>query len=117
MPDQSKNKNYYGVTEDGTVYFSAMAPGFYGHLFQLFLEEFFGVPYDSGAKSEGCAVTPFYRELPALDEAWLRQQGYEKVFVDEFEGDSLNQDNWSVISGLHVQVIIPENRSASLTAI
>ncbi|MBQ4290122.1 MAG: family 16 glycosylhydrolase, partial [Clostridia bacterium] len=77
----------------------AMAPGFYGHLFQLFLEEFFGVPYDSGAKSEGCAVTPFYRELPALDEAWLRQQGYEKVFVDEFEGDSLNQDNWSVISG------------------
>ncbi|MBQ4290491.1 MAG: glycoside hydrolase family 16 protein, partial [Clostridia bacterium] len=72
----------------------AMAPGFYGHLFQLFLEEFFGVPYDSGAKSEGCAVTPFYRELPALDEVWIRQQGYEKVFVDEFEGDSLNLDVW-----------------------
>ncbi|MBO4797848.1 MAG: family 16 glycosylhydrolase, partial [Candidatus Methanomethylophilaceae archaeon] len=50
--------------------------------------------YGSGERSAGCAVTECYRELPSLSEAWLKQQGYEKVFVDEFDGDALNLDVW-----------------------
>ena len=100
MPESDMKKNYYGVTADGTVYFSSPSPMMYRHLWQLFLEEFFGVPYESGEQSGGCAITECYRELPNLDEAWLKQQGYETVWIDEFEGDSLNLDVWDI--GQHV---------------
>ena len=39
-------------------------------------------------------MTECYRELPNFNEAWLRQQGYENVFTDGFDGDSLNLDVW-----------------------
>ena len=94
IPEADTRKNYYGVTADGTVYFCSPSPMLYCHMWQLFLEEFFGVPYGSGEQSGGCALTECYRELPGLDEAWLKQQGYEIVFTDEFDGDALNLDVW-----------------------
>ena len=98
MPEADSRKSYYGVTADGTVYFSSPSPMLYRHMWQLFLEEFFGVPYGSGEQSGGCAVTECYREMPNISEALLKQQGYEIVFADEFEGDSLNLNVWESCS-------------------
>ncbi|MBO4798073.1 MAG: family 16 glycosylhydrolase, partial [Candidatus Methanomethylophilaceae archaeon] len=94
IPETDARKSCYGVTANGTVYFYSPSPMMYLHMWQLFLEEFFGVPYGSGEQSGGCAVTECYRELPNFNEAWLRQQGYENVFTDEFDGDALNLDVW-----------------------
>ena len=96
MPERNMKKNYYGVTADGTVYFSSPSPGLYRHLWQLFLEEFFGVPYGSGAKSEGCALTECYREVPLFDIETLKAEGYELVFEDNFDGDEIDWTRWAL---------------------
>ncbi|MBO4229809.1 MAG: family 16 glycosylhydrolase [Clostridia bacterium] len=94
MPESDLKKNYYGVTEDGTVYFSSPSPLLYRHLWKLFLEEFFGVPYDSGEASLGCAIEPCYRELPVLNDALLEKMGYTVVLDETFDGDELNPEIW-----------------------
>ena len=94
MPERDLNKNYYGVTADGTVYFSSPALTVYPYLWQLFLEEFFGVPMKSGERSAGCAVPECYRELPAMDAAQVESLGYAMVFEDEFDADELDLNTW-----------------------
>ena len=94
IPSVPKDVNAYRVTADGTIWFSSPSPLLYDHLFSLFLEEFFGVPYGSGTASGGCALTECYRELPRLTDEELRKMGYEIVFEDDFDGDSLNLDVW-----------------------
>ncbi|MBO4797972.1 MAG: hypothetical protein J5494_04275 [Candidatus Methanomethylophilaceae archaeon] len=92
MPERNPKKNYYGVTEDGTVYFTAVCVMSYRELWNRFLAEFFGVPEGSGAASAGCSVPACYREYPEMNEEWLTQNGYSLVFADEFDGDALNMD-------------------------
>ena len=99
MPETDLQKNYYGVTADGTVYFSSPSPMLYRHLWRLFLEEFFGVPYGSGERSGGCTITECYRELPLFDIETLKAQGYELVFDDEFDGEEINRDLWTLNYG------------------
>ena len=96
IPVPDFKKNYYGVTEDGTVYFCAAGPLLYEDLFGMFLEEFFGVPYGSEEPSGGCAISPFYRELPQMDAERLTAMGYSVVFEDDFDGDDLDWDVWEV---------------------
>ena len=98
IPETNLKKNYYGVTEDGTVYFSSPSYMLYPYLWQLFLEEFCGVPVGSGERSAGCEIGPCYRELQTLDTAVLEAQGYSKVFDDEFDGEELNLDVWETVS-------------------
>ncbi|MBO4229226.1 MAG: glycoside hydrolase family 16 protein [Clostridia bacterium] len=94
IPELDLKKNCYGVTADGTIYFSAPSHMLYGYLWRLFLEEFFGYDSSAGEKSAGCALTECYRELPELDLAKLEASGYSLVFADEFDGDSLDMDVW-----------------------
>ncbi|MBO4229299.1 MAG: glycoside hydrolase family 16 protein [Clostridia bacterium] len=96
MPETDMQKNYYGVTADGTVYFSTPSPMMYPHLFRLFLEEFFGVPYASGAASAGCAIQECYREIPRFDIEALKADGYELVFEDNFDGDEIDWNRWAL---------------------
>ena len=95
MPDLDLKQNCYGVTADGTIYFSAPSHMLYGYLWRLFLEEYFGYDSKTMEKSAGCALTEFHRQIPVLDTADLEAQGYSLVFADEFDGDSLNMDVWT----------------------
>ncbi len=94
MPEADYSKNCYGATADGTVYFRCPNAEVYGYVWRLFLEEFLGVAPGSGEKSAGCAITEFYRELPAFDAEMLAGLGYSMVFKDDFEEDGLDPDIW-----------------------
>ena len=94
MPEPDMKKNCYGVTADGTIYFATPSIALYSYMYSLFLEEFFGIPADSGQRSAGCALTECYRELPGMDQATLEAKGYSLVFEDPFDGDTLNLDVW-----------------------
>ncbi|MBO4798143.1 MAG: hypothetical protein J5494_05160, partial [Candidatus Methanomethylophilaceae archaeon] len=94
IPEIDYQKNYYGVTADGTVYFCAVSPLVYSFLWERFLEEFFGVAPGSGEQSAGCTVTECYRELPAFDASRLESEGYSLVLDEPFDGESLNFDIW-----------------------
>ena len=63
MPDPEEGTSCYGVTSDGTIYFIAYGPTQYDQLVRTFLEEFFGVPYGTDERSQGCELTECYREL------------------------------------------------------
>ena len=94
IPEPDLSKTYYGVTADGTVYFCSPAVAVFPYLWELFLEEFFGVPVKSGQPSAGCAVPECYRELKPMDGASLESQGYTLVFEDNFEADELDLNVW-----------------------
>ena len=96
IPEYDSMKNYYGVTEDGTIYFCSPSPILYPYLLELFVEEFLGVAPGSGEQSGGCAVAPCYRELPKFDTSLLEAEGYSVVLDEPFDGDSLNADLWEV---------------------
>ncbi|MBQ4290681.1 MAG: glycoside hydrolase family 16 protein [Clostridia bacterium] len=96
IPEANPKKSYYGVTENGTVYFCTPAPRMYFYLWELFLEEFFGVAPGSGERSSGCAISACYREIPTLTDERLEACGYRPVFEDEFGGESLDLDAWEV---------------------
>ena len=98
IPEADLKKNYYGVTADGTIYFCTPSPVLYSYLFDLFLEEFFGVPFESGETSSGCALTECYREIPLMTTDVLEACGYSKVFDDEFEGEEPDMDVWNIRS-------------------
>ena len=95
IPEYDSMKNYYGVTEDGTVYFCSPSPILYPYLLELFVEEFLGVAPGSGEQSGGCAISPCYRELPRLDVSRLQAEGYALVLDEPFDGDALNLDLWN----------------------
>ena len=94
IPDIDPTESVYGVTADGTVYFSTFNGSSYPYLFRLFLEEFMGYDKDSGEKSGGCDIYEFHRTVPDLDLERLEEAGYVLVCADEFDGDSLNTDLW-----------------------
>ena len=94
MPEYDGTKSYYGVTAGGTVYFCSPSPMLYPYMWELFLEEFMGVPVGSGERSLGCAIQECYREVPALDYEKLSREGYTLVFEDEFEGDDFEGDDF-----------------------
>ena len=91
MPERDLTKSFYGVTADGTVYFSSPSPILYGYLWHLFLEEFAGT---SGVENESCAIRECYREIPKFDISRLEAQGYRKVFEDTFEEKELDPEIW-----------------------
>ncbi|MBP1554510.1 MAG: glycoside hydrolase family 16 protein, partial [Oscillospiraceae bacterium] len=94
MPEIDPMDNVYGVTADGTVYFSSFNRSLYPDMFRLFLEEFMGYEKDSGEKSRGCDIHEFTRKLPDFDPKKLEAAGYVLVADDEFDGDSMNTDLW-----------------------
>ena len=94
IPEVDYQKNYYGVTADGTVYFCAVSPMVYPYLWELFQEEFFGVAPGSEAPSGGCAISECYREVPKFDVSRLEAEGYSLVLDEPFDGESLNFDLW-----------------------
>ena len=96
MPEYDPMKNYYGVTEDGTVYFCSPSPILYPYLLERFAEEFLGVAPGSGESSDGCTVTPCYREIPAFDSSRVEAEGYGLVLEERFDGDSLDLTQWEI---------------------
>ena len=97
IPEYDGSKSFYGVTENGTVYFCSPTVMLYPYMWQLFMEEFFGSPVYSGWESYGCNITePVYREVPDLDHEALSAEGYSLVFEDEFDGPEINWDVWEI---------------------
>ena len=92
---EAQHRNYYGVTEDGTVYFCGITPLVFPCLFEQFLEEFFGVTPGSGDASAGCAIGECYREIPLFSDSELEKRGYTCTLDETFDGDSLNLDVWN----------------------
>ena len=86
IPAFDPHKSFYGVTEDGTVYFRSPAYMLYPYLWEIFLKEFAG----GGLPKEGC-----YREISPFDPSELEREGYRKVFEDDFGGDSIDETVWA----------------------
>ena len=87
IPAYDPKKSFYGVTEDGTVYFRSPSVMLYSYLWDLFLAEF--VPL-------GEVPAGTYREIPDLDIAQLEKEGYRQVFADDFDGDELDGNAWAL---------------------
>ena len=96
IPEPDLSKTYYGVTADGTIYFCSPSVSVYSYLWELFLEEFCGVPLKSGQRSAGCAVSECYRELPNFTAERAEALGYSQVFSDEFDGEELDLSVWKI---------------------
>ena len=87
IPPFDAKKSFYGVTEDGTVYFRSPSPMLYSYLWEQFLAEFAPL---------GEVPAGVYREVPDFDIAELEKEGYRPVFADDFDGDGPDYDVWAL---------------------
>ena len=85
IPAFDPHKSFYGITEDGTVYFRSPCIPLYATLWKRLLSEF-GPDW----KNAG----PCYREVPPFSYEELERAGYSLVFEDTFDGEKLNMDVW-----------------------
>ena len=87
IPAFDPKKSFYGVTQDGTVYFRSPSIMLYSYLWELFLAEFAPL---------GSVPAGVYREIPDFDLASLEKEGYKQVFADDFDGDVFDHDVWEL---------------------
>ena len=86
IPAVSPKKSYYGVTEDGTIYFHSPSIVLFFWMWEQFLREFAPL---------GSVPTGIRREIPDFDFGELEKAGYRKVFDDDFDGEKLDMDVWA----------------------
>jgi len=97
LPTFNDGLSHFGVTEDGTIYFSTESEQLYEYMWEAFLNECMGASMKfNTANKKGCEILPFDKTLENLTYERLETDGYKLVFEDNFDGDSLNMDLWRI---------------------
>ena len=90
IPETDPRRSFYGITEQGTVYFRSPSIILFSYLWECFLDDCVRAAGD-GFTAE---LSAFRKTVPDWDPEELRREGYVPVFEDRFEGPSLDPDVW-----------------------